>query len=501
MSTSPPITESLLLRCVSGAVPGRGEKPKRFFTRVSHYNLQNRNLASLDGIELASGSRVLYLYDNHITSLAPLSRLRTLGQLYIENNELTDLDVGMGGGPALEKVFAGGNVISRISAATAASLPRLTELHLAAQRINNLCLVIETNALETWGRTLRVLDISKCGIKFLTPFSRLRGLIDLKAANNPCDDENDAAELLIALPGLKRLDVRGTNFAMTSSPAGQYRDVLTAVAGYGLEWLDGRDVTAAHKSFQRIRTERSNARSTIIASAIQQLHEEQIYANGGSASGGGGVRIEAAHAIGINEFEGDHEQPWGELGSNDDDDKLLDELAELGRAQVEEEEELSIKDTAEIEGETRDMDDTTAAVIGDNTTINTHINTTTLGGDSEERGGEEGGNVVIATVPLLPLPSTTAVHNRGRETGSSSNMPRIGGIEGFQSLADDPPLPLVEATSPRRTPSDFEAHSRFSGGFALPGDREKARMYKENEAEVAKARRMTGGVRTSPLRR
>jgi len=83
MSTSPPITESLLLRCVSGAVPGRGEKPKRFFTRVSHYNLQNRNLTSLDGIELASGSRVLYLYDNHISSLAPLSRLRTLGQLYI----------------------------------------------------------------------------------------------------------------------------------------------------------------------------------------------------------------------------------------------------------------------------------------------------------------------------------------------------------------------------------------------------------------------------------
>ena len=74
-------------------------------------------------------------------------------------------------------------------------------------------------------------------------------------------------------------------------------------------------------------------------------------------------------------------------------------------------------------------------------------------------------------------------------------MPKIGGKEGFRSKHHDhDPAPHEEAVSPRRTPSDFDKGSRFVGGFSLPGDRERVRVFRENERENELIQRMAGAV-------
>jgi hypothetical protein len=536
----------MLLRCVSGAVPGRGEKPKRFFARVSHYNLQARGLTRLDGIDAASGARVLYLYDNALRSLAPLSRLRALAQVYAENNELEEVDVCGGGVSAaplvsLEKLFLGGNRIARVSGAAAAALPRLAELHLADQRLGGGggggggALVLERAALRgAWSRGLRVLDVSGCGLRALAPLAALRALRDLRAARNPAAALDDAAALLLASPALERLDVRGCAFATAAAPAGAHRDVLTAAAGAALEWLDGRDVTPAHKAFMREKHARATARAAKIAAALYALRRAQRAAAAGAA-GAPDADARAAADDDVDDADDDQDALDGAFagaGADDDADdagagagvRLADAAAAAAaaaRAAAEPIDELAdfvalgeaagggLDDAAldsPVEGETRGDE----AVAGAGAAASLAETLVPAQAAAVRRasaaGAEAAGDAGAGAPPPPPLPPThrpAAGLARARAAAaapppSPSPAPIVGSLDGFRSLALDPPLPLVEAQSPRRSPSDLAPHSRFAGGFALPSDRERARMHREHERARELAQRMAGGVRNSP---
>jgi hypothetical protein len=508
------VTEGLLLRSASGARLGRGEKPKALFARVSHFNLQDAGLTSAEGIDAATGARVLYLYDNALASIAPLARLRGLKQLYVEGNALTRLDViPPEGAPPLawEKIFASRNRISRVPRALALALPALTELHLGGQRLGGAGgeLVFEAGALAAWGRTrkLRVLDVSACGLTALSPLAALRGLEELVCSSNPVADADDVAALLAALPALKRLDVRDCTFSRAGPGvvAGRYRDALVAVAGPGLEWLDGREVTDAHKSFMRTKVHRSVTRSAAIAAALYKLSPSRFPRVGDGANAGddatASIHTWADERGGGEEGEGiappGNALPGAGLDGVDEDAEL-EALAHLGRS-VELEEaataemtEIAAAADADAVGVVDDDGDDGETRAPDDTIV------------TERSGADDGGSMAATAAASLAdtlVPSQAASVreasgvNAERAAAPLPPLPKIGGKEGFRSKnhATDP-APHDEAVSPRRTPSDFEKGSRFVGGFSLPADRERVRVFRETARENELVQRMAGAV-------
>jgi hypothetical protein len=496
----PQITEADLVKAACGVLRKRNQKAKSYFATVSHYNLQQLGLRSLAGIEAATGARVLYVYDNHIPSLAPLARLRLLTQLYAENNALTGLEIvpaesGVAGdAPAppatpssassllgsaapppppqhvpLEKAFLKGNLVARVSVAAARALPALRELHLGSQRLGGAALAFEPGALRVWGRAglLRVLDVSHCGLPSLAPLAPLRCLEALRAGGNPVPRVEDAAALLGALPALSELDVRGCDFAVPGAnglPQGRYRDALVRAAGPRLALLDGGEVTDAHRAFLEGK-----------AAAAAHL----VRAGGGAgdaAAAAAAYRAARAVAAALAEEAAPRAAavappppPPPSLPAWDADGGPLPE-------------EDGGERSAEEDGG---------------------------GGGGEGGGGGLGDTLVPAQAAAVRRASLAGEGNGGGAGRPPAAPPRAPpppppppaaprsteGASGFFSISKNPPVePHMEALSPRRTPTDFTAHSRFVGGFSTSPDRESARMHREREKELAKieAMRRTG---------
>jgi hypothetical protein len=494
------ITEEVLVKAACGVLRKRNQKAKNFFAQVSHYNLQRLGLTSLSGAEAATGARVLYVYDNHITSLEPLARLRSLTQLYAENNELAGLEVvppaaaaeasppPPGAPPAarpasallgsaapppppqhvpLEKAFLKGNRVARVSVAAARALPALRELHLGSQRLAaGAALAFEAGALRVWGRAglLRLLDVSRCGLSTLAPLAPLRGLEVLRAGGNPVPRAEDAAALLGALPALEELDVRGCDFAAPGAnglPQGRYRDALVRAAGPRLALLDGVEVTRAHRAFLE-----GKAASAARLAAAGGGGEEAATAAAAA------YRAARAVAAALAEEEAppppQPPQPQLQLPAWDADGGMMLPEEDGGARAAEDGGEGGEGGEGGALGET--LVPAQAAAV---------------------RRASLAGEEAAAGKPPLPRAPPAAPRPRAPPAAPRSTE----GAAGFISISKNPPVePGLEALPPRRTPTDFTQSSKFLGGFALPTDRESARMHFEREKERAKveAMRRTG---------
>jgi Leucine-rich repeat (LRR) protein len=148
------------------------ETTEAYLGRVTHLHLQGKKIDKIEGLELCSNLKVLYLYDNHHHG--------SLYYLYLQNNNIKDIPkLQM---PALRKLYLDDNSISVVSGLSMCCI--LEELHLARQQLPTFTsLRFDPETLQSIS-TLQVLEVSSCGISQLNTFTVLRNLRKIFARDN-----------------------------------------------------------------------------------------------------------------------------------------------------------------------------------------------------------------------------------------------------------------------------------------------------------------------------
>ncbi|KAL1510446.1 hypothetical protein AB1Y20_006753 [Prymnesium parvum] len=176
--------------------PTRGRTIWEFFSSLTHLHLENQGLAGdVEPLKLCPRLRVLYLYDNNLTSLNGIENLKELTHLFAQNNEISDL--GSFVAPAsLVQLFLGGNCISVVDGLHTAR--SLRELRLSGQRVPNVInesaeepglrspLSFELESLYTLANGLETLDLSnnRLRVSHIEPLVVLSGLMSLDLSRN-----------------------------------------------------------------------------------------------------------------------------------------------------------------------------------------------------------------------------------------------------------------------------------------------------------------------------
>jgi hypothetical protein len=175
--------------------------------------------------------------------------------LYLEHNRLESLDGLEDAGASIRKVFAGGNRISVLGPCLA-RCGVLEELSVPGQALPpSVSLRFDPLAMRALSRSLRVLDVSACGLDddALPSLAPLRALADLNASRNAVSDLAGLCQLVSGLPNLARLDVRANPVAdpAVTGAGGAYRAAIIAAAAGSpaFSWLDGGAVKARHRAF------------------------------------------------------------------------------------------------------------------------------------------------------------------------------------------------------------------------------------------------------------
>jgi protein phosphatase 1 regulatory subunit 42 len=99
--------------------------------KLTHLNLEERNIQKIENLEVCEHLRVLYLFDNWIPRIENLNFAKDLTHLYLQNNRIAKIE-SMDSLLRLEKLYLDGNEIICIEGL--AGLPRLQELSLSRQR-------------------------------------------------------------------------------------------------------------------------------------------------------------------------------------------------------------------------------------------------------------------------------------------------------------------------------------------------------------------------------
>ena len=72
--------------------PTLGQSISDFYASITHLHFQNlRIVGDVEPIRLCANLRVLYLYENRLTSLKGIGQLRKLTNLYAQDNRIADL--------------------------------------------------------------------------------------------------------------------------------------------------------------------------------------------------------------------------------------------------------------------------------------------------------------------------------------------------------------------------------------------------------------------------
>jgi Leucine-rich repeat (LRR) protein len=194
-------------------------------------HLQGKRIRVIDGLELCTNLKVLYLYDNQIELIQNLDFANLLEYLYLQNNQIKQIPLlSM---KSLRKLHLDDNEISVLSGLTECS--QLVELSIARQRLPSFgSLQVEPQSLLSISYTLEVLDISGNGISKLSPFVTLYNLRRFTAEDNSIIDIPEI-ELIVALPHM-------TEASFSNNPCCKllkYRDMVISASSDSLANLDG----------------------------------------------------------------------------------------------------------------------------------------------------------------------------------------------------------------------------------------------------------------------
>ena len=198
--------------------------------RVTHLHLQAKRIEKIEGLELCTNLKVLYLYDNCISKIENLDFTTNLQYLQLQNNSINEIPPMPF--PALIKLYIDENSVEYLTGLERCT--KLEELRIARQRLPaQISLQFDPKSLGAFSRTLLSLDISGNGIVNCSPFLVLRGLRKLLCSDNKLDNLDDMKDL-ISLPYLGEIDFRGNPACAIS----KYRDHMISASSDALTVLD-----------------------------------------------------------------------------------------------------------------------------------------------------------------------------------------------------------------------------------------------------------------------
>lgn len=275
------LAEELILRG-SKKKPVAGQTINGFFNTITHLHLSGcKLLDDVAAVTICGNLRVLYLYENRLTSLGGLVGLERLTHLYAQDNRIESLD-DFECPPNLLQLHLGGNRLSEISGLHTCTC--LDELHLNGQTPPAVAppspdedeadaveleddastkkdatsaaaappalalprLTIAPESLMAIAPTLQKLVVSSCHLDDdgLEPVVVLQRLVSLNVRHNHLESLGRLQQLLLRLPCLQRLDLEGN--PLVDSP--KLRERLI-VASDSLASVDDKPIKANERAF------------------------------------------------------------------------------------------------------------------------------------------------------------------------------------------------------------------------------------------------------------
>ena len=113
--------------------PVGGQTMTTFYNSITHLHFQNKRLLNdVAAITLCANLRVLYVYENRLTTLRGLGALQRLTHLYAQDNEIESLE-DFEAPPMLEQLHLTGNRLTLVGGLE--QCMNLQELHVGRQKV------------------------------------------------------------------------------------------------------------------------------------------------------------------------------------------------------------------------------------------------------------------------------------------------------------------------------------------------------------------------------
>lgn len=227
------ITTALVLKATSLTKSSK-ESTEQYLQRVTHLHLQGKRIRKIEGLDLCTTIKVLYLYDNAIEEIENLEFASIVQYLHLQNNQIRSIpQLPM---PSLTKLYLDANEITLVSGLQ--DCTKLEELHVASQRLPAMTsLDFDMGSLEAVARTLQVLEVSNNYLQRLRPFVILANLRKIFARDNDVSDL-DEIEAICALPCLAEAVFSGNPCCGDL----KYRDHAIGASSDALKILDGQPI-------------------------------------------------------------------------------------------------------------------------------------------------------------------------------------------------------------------------------------------------------------------
>ncbi|XP_043395481.1 protein phosphatase 1 regulatory subunit 42 isoform X1 [Chelonia mydas] len=262
------------------------ESLAQYLRKITHLNLSDKNIDTIDDLSLCRNLNVLYLYDNQIRQIHNLGFASNLTHLYLQNNCISCIE-NLTSLKKLEKLYLGGNYITVVEGLE--TFEELRELHVESQQlplgekllfdprtlhslaerarnmrpvispwITSYCfddqqrsvdqclgslglLIVCTGSIQ---KSLSVLNISNNNIDELGELALLENISHLIAVDNQLHHVKDLEFVLNKWTKLCRMDLKGN--PVCRKP--KYRDRLI-IQSKTLESLDGKEIKDIERQF------------------------------------------------------------------------------------------------------------------------------------------------------------------------------------------------------------------------------------------------------------
>eukprot|EP01006_Ploeotia_vitrea_P006154 TRINITY_DN12422_c0_g1_i1.p1 TRINITY_DN12422_c0_g1~~TRINITY_DN12422_c0_g1_i1.p1 ORF type:complete len:652 (+),score=72.35 TRINITY_DN12422_c0_g1_i1:68-2023(+) len=239
------------------------ESTVKYLHRINHLSLQAKGIDEIGNLHLCKALKVLYLYDNHITTITNLNFAAQLTHLYLSNNQIMSLN-GLQALLNLRKLYIDNNNIARLD--SIGNLSFLEELHIAHQqfpeednrqpqgsRPSSSCsshtptgMVIDGETLYGLQR-LQVLNVSGNNISDVYPLKHLVSIASLDLSANNLTDLDAIVGVVQQCTTIECLKVAGN--PVTEKHGSKHFEALVLHSSHSLVNIDGKDVTMKEREF------------------------------------------------------------------------------------------------------------------------------------------------------------------------------------------------------------------------------------------------------------
>jgi len=231
--------------------------------KASHLYLQSKNITKISPqVNKLRGLKVIYLYDNKITNVAPLAHATNLTHVYLQGNDLESTR-GISKMRKLEKIYLSNNRIEVVEdICDPEGDGNLQELYLENQRLpQGHPLVFEPNSLDAMKYSLKVLNISGNNIQTIDNVlqTMYMSLEKLDASNNQIKaldvtDRKRNGQDVLRFPYLVDLSLKGNPFQKRGGTK-KYRQELV-VKFERVETLDGSEISSFERKWHQAFSEK-----------------------------------------------------------------------------------------------------------------------------------------------------------------------------------------------------------------------------------------------------